>query len=77
MQTEEGAGWMGLTWVGCAVTVGVSCYLALLKVLMRPVIVVEASVAQDVVEAQRSLMCWTADGRGLRGEGSLRCILHS
>ncbi len=77
MQAEEGAGWVGLTCVWCAITVGVSCYLALLKALMRPVIVVEASVAQDVVAAQRSLMCWTANCRGLRGEGSLRCILHS
>ncbi len=40
MQAEGGTVGAGLTCVGCAVTVGVGCDLALLKALMRPDVVV-------------------------------------
>ncbi len=55
MQAEEGAGGAGLpvTCVGYAVTVGVSCVLALLKGLMRPDLMVEASGTGNVVGMQK------------------------
>ncbi len=51
---------------------GLGCYLALLKVLMRPDGVVEARGTQDVVAAQRSggeEQCIAATERPARGAG--------
>ncbi len=64
MQAEKGTVGAGLTCVGRSVTGDVGCDLALLTALIRPDSVVAARGTQDVVAAQRSPMCWTADGRG-------------
>ncbi len=72
MQAEGGSGGVGLTYVGCAVTVVIGCDLALLKALMRPDFVVEARGTQDVVAAQRSKgeeQCIAAAERPAPGAG--------
>ncbi len=72
IQAGGGAAGAGQTCAGCAVTVGLSCDLALLKVLMRPDVGVEARGTQDVVVAQRSggeEQCIAASERPAPGAG--------
>ncbi len=66
MQAEGGAGGAGLTFkltcVWCAVMVVVGCDWALLKVLMRPTLLLRRVVLRMWWWHRGSPTCWTADG---------------